>query len=110
MDQNISCSQTGFEVLEYQVLTQPPFPRSIERGLIEAVCSSTAGSRPDAFPRSIERGLIEATGFPIRHPAHESTFRVRSNAASLKHELRKILLMLFVDFPRSIERGLIEAA
>jgi len=63
-----------------------PFPRSIERGLIEAAASSARSGRRDTFPRSIERGLIEA----------KTRRRTMSSALG--------------SFPRSIERGLIEAS
>jgi len=59
------------------------FPRSIDRGLIEAVSESVASEMLSTFPRSIDRGLIEAT-------LVERTFVVRSHfrdqliAASLK--------------------------
>ena len=60
------------------------FPRSIDRGLIEAVREWDICSVVRLFPRSIDRGLIEAS------PLCRSATRV-------------------VLFPRSIDRGLIEA-
>ena len=41
-------------------LRRLPFPRSPERGLIEAIYRSTRISGRPSFPRSPERGLIEA--------------------------------------------------
>ena len=38
------------------------FPRSNDRGLIEAFHSFTAAARKAPFPRSNDRGLIEASG------------------------------------------------
>jgi len=60
------------------------FPRSIERGLIEASPVVARRFPSGEFPRSIERGLIEA-----------------------KNGYRPHYYTLW--FPRSIERGLIEA-
>ena len=61
------------------------FPRSIDRGLIEARAISDCGSPHAVFPRSIDRGLIEAL-------------------LNSWHRGRKLA------FPRSADRGLIEAA
>ena len=60
------------------------FPRSIDRGLIEAPVPRTVPDSRDAFPRSIDRGLIEA--WMPWWPSSRSP-----------------------SFPRSIDRGLIEA-
>ena len=46
--------------LSYQGVTTTIFPRSNERGLIEASCSDLIRRRRFSFPRSNERGLIEA--------------------------------------------------
>ena len=53
---------------------RPSFPRSIERGPVEAMPVLSAASRLHCFPRSIERGPVEAslaTGF-IECPIHLS--------------------------------------
>jgi len=61
------------------------FPRSRDRGLIEAISARPSGSASRKFPRSRDRGLIEAN--------------MRSGTVA-----RVIPL-----FPRSRDRGLIEA-
>ena len=62
------------------------FPRSIDRGLIEALQQLTASAKGlVTFPRSIDRGLIEAAYGAL------------------------VKAFLVVVFPRSIDRGLIEA-
>ena len=61
-----------------------PFPRSNERGPIEALGSSTVKEAYHRFPRSNERGPIEAGG-------------------------HSMLLHGLTLFPRSNERGPIEA-
>ena len=40
--------------------TLPSYPRSIDRGLIEAEDSGPSLASRDIYPRSIDRGLIEA--------------------------------------------------
>ena len=60
------------------------FPRSQERGLIEAPLVAQSSWDPSLFPRSQERGLIEAVRICSEHVRHSM-------------------------FPRSQERGLIEA-
>src|SRR5438876_12225859 len=59
------------------------FPRSCDRGLIEASMPPTVSAAESKFPRSCDRGLIEAiTCFDWpRHPCH---FRDHVIAASLK--------------------------
>ena len=111
------------------------FPRSIDRGPIEAssdLSVSIAGSRP--FPRSIDRGPIEALWFPWSLSVHNSCFRDQLIAAPLKRcrhcniadsktrfrdQLIAAPLKLYIQssersnlflFPRSIDRGPIEAA
>ena len=63
-----------------------PFPRSIDRGLIEAARAKSRPVPPHAFPRSIDRGLIEAPRLrrTWRRRLH---FRDQLIAASLKHRL-----------------------
>ena len=59
------------------------FPRSKERGLIEASLSVALEASATNFPRSKERGLIEAwLGTPAI--VLSRSFRVRKSAASLK--------------------------
>ena len=61
------------------------------------------------FPRSKERGLIEAF-YNWVDICRVATFRVRKSAASLKRIAFAISEACVVVFPRSKERGLIEAA
>ena len=64
---------------------------------------------PVIFPRSHERGPIEA--IPTQPPFRSFyTFRVHTNAAPLKPILRLGVLTLRQPFPRSHERGPIEAS
>ena len=72
-----------------------------------AVASYTRGDAP--FPRSKERGLIEADGYYGASAVGAFPFRVRKNAASLKPHRRARLPIETHAFPRSKERGLIEA-
>ena len=69
-----------------RVLLEPPrpFPRSADRGLIEATAVWLNEPLVSPFPRSADRGLIEAPGLPTS-----------------QHLIRR--------FPRSADRGLIEA-
>ena len=84
------------------------FPRSKERGLIEANGELLRAPYVTLFPRSKERGLIEAV-FPWSDADALAPFRVRKNAASLKPSIDLGLRRRVADFPRSKERGLIEA-
>ena len=59
------------------------FPRSKERGLIEARNQVAIMAEIGDFPRSKERGLIEAMWI-LRCKYHGRPFRVRKSAASLK--------------------------
>ena len=90
-------------------LLLPGFPRSKERGLIEAAGRAPGFTPRDRFPRSKERGLIEArqTSAPADRLAR--SFRVRKNAASLKLAYIAPNNRGGGSFPRSKERGLIEA-
>ena len=65
-------------------------------------------SHPSAFPRSKERGFIEAFPFRYQHPTTPS-FRVQKNAASLKRDGLDQDIGVLLRFPRSKERGFIEA-
>src|SRR5438045_1820278 len=64
------------------------FPRSIDRGLIEASRSAKWPQWSDQFPRSIDRGLIEAvmTAFYV---TNKTNFCDQWIAASLKLPLTK---------------------
>ena len=89
---------------------QALFPRSKERGLIEAGGRTTERVLDEEFPRSKERGLIEALVADVLEYYPDVGFRVRKNAASLKHCLGKVSQPQKQNaFPRSKERGLIEA-
>ena len=59
------------------------FPRSKERGFIEAVSASLEPSPVGNFPRSKERGFIEAE-LGATDLTSILPFRVQKNAASLK--------------------------
>ena len=62
------------------------FPRSKERGLIEAFTFCEMKKEDCFFPRSKERGLIEANLSGTNTGDETLTFRVRKSAASLKLE------------------------
>ncbi len=87
-----------------------PFPRSIDRGLIEAEQFSVQRSVEIEFPRSIDRGLIEARLRQSTRHAGLNHFRDQLIAASLKPTKLPNGTTVFNAFPRSIDRGLIEAA
>ncbi len=84
------------------------FPRSHERGPIEAWCARLAARIVESFPRSHERGPIEATR-RNRRPTCGPCFRVLMNAAPLKQIVTKGVGGDPGGFPRSHERGPIEA-
>ena len=63
--------------------SDPAFPRSKERGLIEAYMQTTQRRTRKTFPRSKERGLIEACMISRLRDVLRP-FRVRKSAASLK--------------------------
>ena len=107
------------------------FPRSTERGPIEAHLCEARGSQPRCFPRSTERGPIEASA-PLSRASRSCAFRVQQNAAPLKRFCLLVVIVFLVafrvqqnaaplkpsfdafclpnpDFPRSTERGPIEA-
>jgi hypothetical protein len=84
------------------------FPRSSERGPIEACGTATANIAGWRFPRSSERGPIEACRSSRRSPtvAH---FRTHLSAAPLKLGSQVGTVCQLDVFPRLSERGPIEA-
>ena len=84
------------------------FPRSKDRGLIEARVSMALLSGTCSFPRSKDRGLIEAR-LVERVTEVVTSFRDRKIAASLKLRPQRPGRCRSVSFPRSKDRGLIEA-
>ena len=85
------------------------FPRSKDRGLIEASRRRGTALASTEFPRSKDRGLIEATGVRARGWFTPARFRDRKIAASLKHIVTAGKHTANRVFPRSKDRGLIEA-
>src|SRR5215471_12707220 len=85
-----------------------PFPRSIDRGPIEAKLGTEADVLAVDFPRSIDRGPIEASR-PHTRRCTCRPFRDPLIAAPLKLARRRILPWPNPTFPRSIDRGPIEA-
>ena len=67
------------------------FPRSKDRGLIEATTSVACPARSPTFPRSKDRGLIEATRRKSFWTAESGGFRDRKIAASLKPVSRGVV-------------------
>ncbi len=61
------------------------FPRSKDRGLIEALLMGLEDYETIAFPRSKDRGLIEADLCRRAIGVERNHFRGRKIAASLKH-------------------------
>ena|ERR1043165_351185 len=66
-------------------LAEEMFPRSNERGSIEALKASSANATISLFPRSNERGSIEADCFRKISSATTPSSHVRMNVAQLKH-------------------------
>ena len=62
-----------------------------------------------SFPRSKERGFIEALRRPADQTSDAGAFRVQKNAASLKPLSVVVWCPTRRPFPRSKERGFIEA-
>ena len=62
----------------------PAFPRSNDRGLIEAIAEMVSLWISFRFPRSNDRGLIEASFSPGRPYGRLADFRDLTIAASLK--------------------------
>ena len=88
---------------------QNPFPRSSDRGLIEATIDNLLTLINGIFPRSSDRGLIEAIE-DLTHDEWVAHFRDHLIAASLKlHLVRLLFRRPLAAFPRSSDRGLIEA-
>ena len=84
------------------------FPRSIDRGLIEASSASSATDRGLSFPRSIDRGLIEAgAGRPVH--VDVLAFPRSIDRGLIEAPLSRCRRKIPRTFPRSIDRGLIEA-
>src|SRR5579875_3250034 len=71
-------------LLSISTVTAPPFPRSFDRGPIEATCLPRRCPSPSSFPRSFDRGPIEAGGAPAGALPLED-FRDHLIAAPLKH-------------------------
>src|SRR5437868_4103249 len=74
------------QFLEPAVCGLDVFPRSKDRGLIEAGQRGPEFQDSGLFPRSKDRGLIEAQWAPVGPPRMKS-FRGRKTAASLKQSL-----------------------
>ena len=71
--------------------------------------SSRRFAQTAAFPRSNERGSIEAQSSSCFFFYREERFHVRMNVAQLKQAARILNVDLVIAFPRSNERGSIEA-
>ena len=85
------------------------FPRSIERGSIEALLQlAEEGQLLSGFPRSIERGSIEALR-PKRSQPGRKKFPRSIERGSIEAIIGNRKRRLIGKFPRSIERGSIEA-
>src|SRR5579872_2915449 len=87
----------------------PRFPRSYDRGLIEARKRGGTPFRNGRFPRSYDRGLIEAPGNRGWSARQSAGFRDHMIAASLKPGAADVGYA-YALFPRSYDRGLIEAS
>ena len=61
------------------------------------------------FPRSTERGPVEAVTLRGRGPDRAGPFRARLSAAPLKHAEIASIIRANCTFPRSTERGPVEA-
>ena len=92
------------------VKLQSKFPRSFERGSIEATILHDVGHKTcSTFPRSFERGSIEARRtrtYPNRCALFPRSFE-RGSIEAYRHRIRPHLAR---GFPRSFERGSIEAS
>ena len=105
-----SLSQTAFLPVRVQCVTCMGFPRSSERGSVEAARAVTKADATACFPRSSERGSVEAVPHGIGGSNARGAFRVLRNAAPLKPRLSKKTKEIPRRFPRSSERGSVEAA
>ena len=85
------------------------FPRSNERGSIEAKTYLAGAYRLFKFPRSNERGSIEAPQHPLKRRDGEA-FPRSNERGSIEAFRRRKPDLLLSEFPRSNERGSIEAA
>ncbi len=90
------------------VLALAAFPRSAERGPIEASYDALSAGLTFEFPRSAERGPIEASTF-FHTVMHKLRFHVRLSVAPLKQFPESPESLRYRWFPRSAERGPIEA-
>ena len=86
------------------------FPRSNERGSIEAPQGLIYGTIVRWFPRSNERGSIETQTYMPQAAQEYISFHVRMNVAQLKRKWHGLDGRRLCGFPRSNERGSIEAA
>jgi hypothetical protein len=73
-------------------------------------CLGTEKVTEGLFPRSTERGPIEASSGNSCVTDNASDFRVQQNAAPLKRGIDYPIYVSFLLFPRSTERGPIEAS
>ena len=85
------------------------FPRSIERGPVEAFGDDFwQFGLQGQFPRSIERGPVEAMLLLAILAVATLSFRAQLSAAPLKLDLKYSIKCSASGFPRSIERGPVE--
>ena len=86
------------------------FPRSFERGPIEASPDLVNRTHAEQFPRSFERGPIEASMQIVILCRNTWNFHVHLNVAPLKLTPSRRVPPGQRIFPRSFERGPIEAS
>ena len=86
------------------------FPRSNERGPVEACVLPASHPPRGSFPRSNERGPVEATKRYCRKSPPRGNFRARMSAAPLKPPVSRHNFRAGFRFPRSNERGPVEAS
>ena len=82
----------------------------IAASLKRQVAVVARGASGGDFPRSVDRGLIEADEIPALKKCHTCPFRDLLIAASLKHVPGVVKVRRNPIFPRSVDRGLIEAS
>jgi hypothetical protein len=88
-----------------------PFPRSYERGSIEAQWLTTVRpSSPKTFPRSYERGSIEAYCRGVKTGTVAAAFPRSYERGSIEAARVTGFWEARAWFPRSYERGSIEAS
>ena len=85
------------------------FPRSPERGFVEARLDHVLPMFLRIFPRSPERGFVEAVPPAQIQRIEDWTFRAHPSAASLKRTAPAEPQNPIKSFPRSPERGFVEA-